>query len=311
MDPLIYFLNAVVFMGIYGIVALSLNLEYGFTGLGNFGKVAFFLVGAFAYAIAAEAGLHWTVSLIIAALASGAIGSLIALPALRLREDYLAITTLAFGEIIRTVVKAEDWIAHGHHGINVDEAIELHDASFRVQMMVDIGLVFGLLAVCYLVAQRMANSPYGRIMRAIREDDIAASSLGKNRLKYKAQVLFVGSAMAGIAGGLFAQFQQYIHPDTFLPALTFTFWIMVLLGGPANNRGVIVGAVLVTAFQRGAIIIKDYIDLPFDPINVQYILLGVLVILVLMFRPSGLFKESKIKTRAVDRALQWKNRFSE
>ena len=311
MDPLIYFLNAVVFMGIYGIVALSLNLEYGFTGLGNFGKVAFFLVGAFAYAIAAEAGQHWTVSLIIAALASGAIGSLIALPALRLREDYLAITTLAFGEIIRTVVKAEDWIAHGHHGINVEEAIELHDASFRVQMMVDIGLVFGLLAVCYLVAQRMANSPYGRILRAIREDDIAASSLGKNRLKYKAQALFVGSAMAGIAGGLFAQFQQYIHPDTFLPALTFTFWIMVLLGGPANNRGVILGAVLVTAFQRGAIIIKDYIELPFDPINVQYILLGVLVILVLMFRPSGLFKESKIKTRAVDRASQWKNRFSE
>jgi len=311
LDPLIYFLNAVVFMGIYGIVALSLNLEYGFTGLGNFGKVAFFLVGAFAYAIASEAGLHWTVSLIIAALASGAIGSLIALPALRLREDYLAITTLAFGEIIRTVVKAEDWIAHGHHGINVAEAIELHDASFRVQMMVDIGLVFGLLAVCYLVAQRMANSPYGRILRAIREDDIATSSLGKNRLRYKAQVLFVGSAMAGIAGGLFAQFQQYIHPDTFLPALTFTFWIMVLLGGPANNRGVIVGAVLVTAFQRGAIIIKDYVDLPFDPINVQYILLGVLVILVLMFRPSGLFSESKIKTRAVDRASQWKNRFSE
>ena len=310
MDPWMYVLQTLVFIGIYGIVALSLNLEYGFTGLGNFGKVAFFLIGAYAYAILAEAGVHFVPCLIVAALLSGLIGSLIALPALRLRADYLAIVTLAFGEIIRIVVKAEDWIANGVWGIGVPQAIILESASFRTSMLVQVGLVFFVLALCFIFVQLMTNSPYGRIMRAIREDDIAAAALGKSRLKYKAQVFFVGSAIAGIGGGLFAQYIGYIEPNMFMPMLTFTIWIMVLVGGPANNWGVLVGAALVTIFDRGTIILKDYVSLPVDPNNLQYILLGILVILILMYRPGGLFRESQVKTKAAERFQQWKTRSS-
>lgn len=115
----------------------------------------------------------------------------------------------------------------------------------------------------------------------------------------------IGSAVAGIAGGLFAQYLGYINPSMFLPIITFTIWIMVILGGPANNWGVIIGAAIVQLFERGTIIIKDYINLPFDPNNVQYILFGILIILVLMYRPSGLFKESKIKTMGIKRAKKW------
>jgi branched-chain amino acid transport system permease protein len=310
LDPLIYVLQTLVFIGIYGIVALSLNLEYGFTGLGNFGKVAFFLIGAYAYAICAEAGLHFVLCLIVAALVSGAIGSLVALPALRLREDYLAIVTLAFGEIIRTVVKAEHWIANGVWGINVPQAIIIEGVPFRITMLVQVGLVFFCLLLCFIFLQLLTNSPYGRIMRAIREDDIAAAALGKSRLKYKAQVFFIGSAIAGIGGGLFAQYMGYIEPYMFMPMVTFTVWIMVLLGGPANNLGVLLGAALVTIFDRGTIILKDYISLPVDPNNLQYILLGILVILILMYRPGGLLKESHVKTKAAERFQEWKTRSS-
>jgi branched-chain amino acid transport system permease protein len=306
LDPIIYILDIIVFIGIFAIVALSLNLEYGFTGLGNFGKVAFFLIGAYTYAILIETGLHFIPCLIIAALVAGLIGSLISLPALRLREDYLAIVTLAFGEIIRIVVKAEHWIAHGVWGMTVPPAIFWQGASFRMTIVAHIGLVFICLAICFILVQMVANSPYGRVIRAIREDETAAATLGKSRFRYKAQVFGIGSALAGLGGALFAQYIGYIEPYMFMPMLTFTIWIMVLLGGPANNWGTLVGAALVELFERGAKMLKDYLLVPVDPNNLQYILLGLLIIFILLYRPSGIFKESQIKTKAVERASQWK-----
>ena len=297
-----------MFFGIFSIVALSLNLEYGFTGLGNFGKVAFFLIGAYAYALLIETGLHFIPCLIIAALVAGLIGSLISLPALRLREDYLAIVTLAFGEIIRLVVKAEHWIAHGVWGMTVPPAIHLQGVSFRMTIMTHIGLVFLCLLICFILVQLIANSPYGRTIRAIREDETAAAALGKNRLKYKAQVFMIGSAIAGLGGALFAQYIGFIEPYMFMPMVTFTVWIMVLLGGPANNWGTLLGAALVELFERGTKIIKDYLVLPIDPNNLQYILLGILIIFILLYRPGGIFKERPVKTMALSKVSKWKRR---
>ena len=309
MDPLVlYGLNVIVFIGIFAIVSLSLNLEYGFTGLGNFGKVAFFLVGAYAYTLLAQAGIHFILALILSALIAGIFGLLVSLPALRLREDYLAIVTLAFGETIRIVVKAEHWIARGVWGITVPSAINLGDVAYGIVVLANIGLVLFCLILVFIFVQYLVNSPYGRIIRAIREDDVAADTLGKNRFKYKAQIFMMGSAIAGLSGALFAQYIGYIDPQMFLPILTFTIWIMVILGGPANNWGVVLGAALVQLFERGTIIIKDYIALPFDPNNVQSILFGILIIIILLYRPSGLLKESKIKTLGTKRALKWLNR---
>jgi len=308
LDPLIYILDIIVFIGIFAIVALSLNLEYGFTGLGNFGKVAFFLIGAYTYALLIEAGLPFILCLIIAAILSGLIGSLISLPALRLREDYLAIVTLAFGEIIRTVVKAEHWIAHGVWGITIPPAISWEGAPIRLAIASHIGLVFLCLLICFILVQLVTNSPYGRTIRAIREDEVAAAALGKSRLKYKAQVFAMGSALAGLGGALFAQYIGFIEPYMFMPMLTFTVWIMVLVGGPANNWGAVLGAALVQLFNRGTKMVKDYLVVPVDPNNLQYILLGLLIIFILLYRPGGILKESQVKTKAVERASQWKKR---
>lgn len=312
LNLLVYSLDIIVFIGIFAIVSLSLNLEYGFTGLGNFGKVAFFLAGAYTYAILMErTGIPFYLALIMAMLVSAGIGLLVSLPALRLREDYLAIVTLAIGEILRLVVKAEDSLAHGVWGITVPPAIHWSGMSVLEMRMVNVGLIYFCLILCFIFTELLTRSPYGRVLRAIREDEVAAEALGKARVKYKAQVFMLGSALAGLGGALYAQYIQFIDPYMFMPMVTFTVWIMVIVGGPANNWGVLLGAVLVILFERGARIIKDYLLLPIDPINLQYILFGVLVIFLLAYRPQGLLKEHQVETRAIKVVQQWKNRSSE
>jgi len=300
MDPLLYGLDLVVFIGIFGIVALSLNLEFGFAGLANFGKVAFFLIGAYTYALLSQIGIPFSLCLIAGALISALFGLFVALPTLRLRLDYLAISVLAFGEILRLIVKSESWIAGGDWGISVAPAISIAGASPRVGVLVNIGLVYFCLLICFVIAQLLTNSPYGRVVRAIREDEIAAEALGKDRAKYKAQIFMIGSAMAGVAGGLYVQYLHYVLPGMFMPMVTFTVWIMVLLGGPANNWGALLGAVLVELFKYGTNLAKPI--LPIDPVNLQYILFGALIIFVLLYRPQGLLKESPIRTKALELA---------
>jgi len=298
LDPWLYVLDLVVFIGIFGILALSLNLEFGFMGLANFGKVAFFLIGAYAYALLSQAGVPFYLCLLASALVSAVFGLLVSLPALRLRADYLAIVVLAFGEILRLIVKSEEWLAGGDWGVTVARAISLEGASHRVDALVNIGLVFFCLFLFFLIIQLLADSPYGRAMRAIREDEEAAGVLGKDVAKFKAQALMLGSAMAGVAGGLYVQYQYSVLPGMFMPMITFTVWIMVLLGGPGNNWGVLIGAGLVEIFERGTNIAKDYFTLHIDPSNLQYILFGVLIILVLLYRPQGLLRESPVRPRA-------------
>ncbi len=212
--------------------------------------------------------------------------------------DYLAIAVLAFGEILRLVVKSEDWIAGGDWGILVSPIFPWMGSSL-IYRLENIGLVFVCLSICFLVVQLLANSPYGRAIRAIREDEMAAEAMGKDRAKFKAQALMIGSAMAGIAGGLYAQYLQYVLPEMFMPMVTFTVWIMVLLGGPANTWGALLGAVLVETISRGANIAKDYINLPIDLNDLQYILFGALIIFVLFYRPQGLLKESQINIKGL------------
>ena len=297
MGPLLYICDLIVYIGIFGIVALSLNLEFGFAGLANFGKVAFFLIGAYTYALLSQMGVPFYLCLIAGASLAAVFGLLVSLPALRLRADYLAIAVLAFGEILRLIVKSEEF-AGGNWGTPVSPIFP-YTGSYIIYRLENIGLVFLCLIICFLVLQLLANSPYGRVLRAIREDEVAAEALGKSKAKYKAQALMLGSAMAGLAGGLYAQYLQYVLPGMFMPMVTFTVWIMVLVGGPGNNWGALLGAALVQIFARGTNIAKDYIALPVDLNDLQYILFGALIILMLLFRPQGLLKESTIKTKAL------------
>lgn len=155
----------------------------------------------------------------------------------------------------------------------------------------------------FIFLQLLASSPYGRVLRGIREDDVAAATAGKNVL-YK-QVLVLGSAVAGLAGGLFAQYMRFIDPYMFLPTVTFFVWIMLILGGPGNNWGALIGALAVEFMNRGTRIAKDYLALAIDPNNLQFIMFGLLIILILFYRLEGLLREGPVKTAARGKVSQW------
>jgi branched-chain amino acid transport system permease protein len=305
LDLTVYLLDTLVFMGIFALLAMSLNVEYGFTGLGNFGKVAFFMAGAYTYAITAALGWPFYLCLVFAALVAGALGALISLPALRLREDYLAIVTLTFGEILRIIIKAEQGLAGGVWGITIPSAFAGLDLTPRMTAWANVVLVWVIVVGVFVFLQLLINTPYGRVLRGIREDDVAVQVLGKSFVLYKAQALMVGSAIAGVAGGLFAQYLRFIDPYMFLPLVTFLVWVMLILGGPANHWGALIGAVIVEFFNRGSRFLKDYLVLPFDPNNVQFIIFGLLIILLLLYRPYGLFREKPLRTGAEAEVLKW------
>ncbi len=293
----IFTLDSLIVAGYYAILALSLNVEYGYSGLIDFGKVAFFALGAYASSVIVLAGYGYVVGITAAAFVAGIGGLLIALPAIRVRGDYLAIITLVFAESIRIVLKNEDWLAGGVLGIRgIPPIIDMSAASYELNLIAHAAIVYGLFAVFVVITWMLVNSPFGRIMRAIREDETLASAFGKDVVKAKAVVFAVSSAMAGVAGALFAQYIGYIAPDMFIIAITLQVWLMSILGGPASIQGSLIGAFTVIAIQRGMRILKDFLAVPVDPNNLMFILTGILLILVVMFKPEGIVKEGRIKT---------------
>jgi branched-chain amino acid transport system permease protein len=259
------------------------------------------LIGAYTYALSVKTGLAFYFCLFLAGFLASLGGLLVSLPALRLREDYLAIVTLSFGEVLRIIVKAEHGLTQGVWGITVPNVFAKVCSTSRLLLGANFILVFLVLLLCFLFLQLIVNTPYGRVLRGIREDDLAVEALGKSKLKYKAQVFMLGSFMAGLSGGLFAQYMRFIDPYMFLPNVTFLVWIMVILGGPANIKGALLGSFLVELLNRGTRIAKDYLILPIDPNNLQYVLFGLMVILILLYRPQGILKETPVKTKAGDK----------
>ncbi len=286
-----YVLDTLIYIGIYAILAISLNLEAGYTKLMNFGKVAFFAIGAYTSALLSTAGAPFIVGLLTGLLLCALFGFLIALPALRLRADYLAIVTLSFGEILRLFFLNEPWLTNGPMGIR--GIPQPAYSAFENYTLFYASLVYASLFICYILSEKIINSPFGRTLKAIRDDEDAAQAFGKNTFLFKTKVFVIGSCMAGVSGTLFAHYLAFISPDMFLPALTFSVWTMVVIGGKANNLGVILGAVMVQFFERGTRFLKDFVVLPIEPYNLRIIIIGLLLILFIQYRPDGMIKERK------------------
>ncbi len=286
-----YVLDTLVYIGIYAILAVSLNLEAGYTRLMNFGKVAFFAIGAYASALLSIAGAPFIVGMLAGMLLSALFGFLVSLPTLRLRADYLAIVTLSFGEILRLFFLNELWLTSGPMGIRgIPQPLY---SAFDNYTLFYVALVYASLLVCYVFAERLLNSPFGRMLKAIRDDEDAAQAFGKNTFVFKVRVFVIGSCMASVSGTLFAHYIAFISPDMFFPAVTFSVWTMMVIGGKANNFGVIMGAVMIQVMERGTRFLKDFVVLPVEPSNLRIIVIGLLLILFILYKPGGIIKERK------------------
>lgn len=325
------------YFGIYGILALSLNMEYGFSGQLNLGQVFFFGVGAFTAGLVTSYGIEFatgttsfpicslnalqervsvaqndpvliislfTLSLIVSGVVAAVFGLICSYPALRVRDEfYLGLILLVIAQIFQIVME-NIGLACGYNGLSgvyspfsfISNPI-LDEAAYGI-------LILLVLLAAFFFVRRLSNSPFGRLMKGIRDDDIATSALGKPVQRTRAQVMFIGSLFAGLAGALYAYYVGLIAPDDFVATITFDVWLMMLLGGKGNNVGVLAGAAIVTLVDRITQTIPLVANFGLSPASVTYlspIILGVILIVTLRVRRKGLIPERPLETPSFEK----------
>lgn len=293
-----FWIGVAVLAGTYGIFTLGLQLNVGFTGILNFGQAGFMALGAYAMGIlVADVGWSFWLALPVATLIAMAAGVLIGLPSLRLRADYFAIVTIAFAEMIRYTAQNARELTGGNQGLlGFDDdwatlSIAMQDALGGVGLgeyfLLPLAIVtWVLFAVLVFVLRRLTRSPWGRVLRAVREDEDAAAALGKNTLSYKLQSLAIAAALGAIAGYLLALNLSFINPFQFEPLLTFIGYAVLVLGGLASYVGVAVGAVILWTLLEAT----RSLDLPLAAEQIaalRFMLVGLVLILLMAFRPQG------------------------
>ncbi len=311
-DAAIELANFLIPASIFAIMALGLNIQWGHTGLFNAGVAAFWAVGAYTAAILLtaydpESATYpghlggYSQSFLIAALAAmflaALVGLAIALPILRLRTDYFAIATLALAEIIRLILTNAESLTAGSIGVRqIPRPLDAFVGADRgVSDLSVAALAVTLLVLGFIAVDYITRSPWGRVLRGIREDEEATLALGKNVFSFRLQAFVLGCAFMGLAGALTATFQGFIAPNQFDPLATFTIYVMMILGGSGNNRGVIVGAYLFYSFDWVSVRLKDYLPTAWAE-RVPYVRLmaiGLILVLLIMYRPEGLLRERK------------------
>ena len=282
------------YAGLYGLLALGLNVIWGMGGMINLGLVGFYALGAYVAALAAlKLGAPMIVGLALAAVATAGAGWIMALTTVRLRGDYLAIITLGFSEVVRLVASNEIWLTRGTDGISGIPGPwrgRLTPAEFNLLYL---GLVILALAAVVFVLERVRRSPYGRVLRAIRDDEQVAEVAGKPVRRFKVEAFALSAAILGLAGGLYAHYTSFIAPDAFVPLVTIYVVLALTAGGTGNNWGAVVGAALVVFFLESTRFATAWLPglAPVQVAAVREFVIGLSLILVLRLRPAGLVPE--------------------
>jgi len=294
-----FWIGVGILAGTYTIFALGLQLNVGFTGIVNFGQAGFMAIGAYSMGIlVVKAGWSFWLALPAATAIAMAAGLLIGLPSLRLRADYFAIVTIAFAEIIRYVAQNARELTGGNQGLlGYDDAwadvsawmLDRLDAvGLGDQFLAPLLIVTWLSALALMVLlQRVQRTPWGRVLRAIREDEDAARALGKNTFAYKLQSLMLGAALGAVAGYFLALNLAFISPESFEPLFTFIGYAVLIVGGLASYAGVALGALVLWTLLEAT----RFLDLPLAAEKVaalRFMLVGLLLIAVIALRPQGI-----------------------
>ncbi|WP_398476807.1 branched-chain amino acid ABC transporter permease [Tardiphaga sp.] len=290
-----YLVAILTVAGIYTILALALNLQFGLTGLINFGVVGFYGLGAYASGIATETfHMPFIAGLAIAMIVGSIGGAFVALLSLRLSGDFLAIVTLGFAETIRLVFNNEDWLTRGPAGFSILTRPVISGLSRQGNAWFVLGVISVAAVIVFLLMWRLARTPYGRVLRAIREDDLVPSTLGKNIFVYRLQAFVLGSAIMAGAGSLYAHYVQTITPDNFTTPVAILVWMSVIVGGAGNMIGSVLGALAVVFIYEGTRFIGPWLTmLDAEQISaLRFIIIGVALILMIRFRPEGLLPET-------------------
>jgi branched-chain amino acid transport system permease protein len=295
-----------ILAGTYVILTLGLQINVGYTGIINFGQAGFMAVGAYSMAILAVgpngegALVSFWLALPLSVLITLVFGLLVGLPSLRLRADYFAIATIAFAEAVRLFALNARSLTGGNQGI-FGFGTEWDSLSSTIEGWInslgwsDPPTLFPLLIVVWAAAviltfvmRRLQNTPWGRVLRAIREDEDAARALGKNAFAYKLQSLAIAATLGAVAGWFLAINLNFVNPTEFEPIVTFIGFGILILGGLASYWGVAFGAIVFWFLFEGL----RFIELPLEEVEIaalRYVIVGLVLILLMAFRPQGAF----------------------
>jgi branched-chain amino acid transport system permease protein len=314
-----YLVSLAVMAGIYAVFCLGLNIQWGYTGLFNIGIAGFFCVGAYVSALItlpAPTGIYakyvhqlfglnlpFLFGVCGAALVCGVVAYLIGIPTLRLGEDYLAIATLGIAETIRLVFNNEKWLANGARGLTglpqpFHELVEPRHYNY-----IYLVVILMTLAVIYLLIERAIRSPWGRVLRAIREDEVSAAMSGKDIFNFKIQSLVFGAMVMGVGGALYAHYTKAVSPEVFTPLYgTFIVWVMLIAGGSGNNKGAILGAYVIWGVWIGTQLLTDFLPytLKARAPYIRFLVIGIILEVILIYRPQGLLGEEKKVSRMME-----------
>ena len=307
------FVNLMTFAGIYGLAAIGINVHFGWTGLLNFGHAAFMGIGAYTTVlliphslgregVVISSGLPLPLAIIIGVVAAALLGLLLGLPTLRLKGDYLAIVTIASAEIFRLLVRDFENLTGGVYGIiqfsdslqnsrpdfitRFGESYNVSPAQFWVGALSWISII-----VVLLILSRLKKSPWGRALRAVREDEEAVRALGKNAVLLKLQSFMLGAAIGGLSGILLVFNYGTVQASTFVPVLTFYVWAALILGGVGSLGGPALGAVIFWVIIAGTDSISRFLFESPDGqqlAGVRFVIVCLLIMFLMIFRPSGI-----------------------
>jgi branched-chain amino acid transport system permease protein len=289
-----YLIAMATFGCFYALMALGLNLVWGMTGMINLGLVGFFAFGAYVSALATKrAGVPMVLGVAGALILTAGAGAVMALVTARLRGDYLAIITLGFSEVVRITASNEIWLTNGTDGISGIPGPWRGRVTPEAFNLIFLVLAAGVVGVALAVLQRVRFSPYGRVLRAIRDDDQVASVAGKHVLRFKVEAFAVSAGILGVAGALWGHYTSFIAPDVFVPLITIYVVLALTAGGTGNNWGAVAGAFLVVFFMEGTRFATGWLPslTPVRVAAVRELSIGAGLLIVLRFRPAGLLPE--------------------
>lgn len=298
-----YVVSLLILGGIYALLCLALNIQWGMGGLFNAGIAGFFGVGAYTSAILTTAtsskhlggfALPVPIGLVGAAIVAGITGWAVAKICVRLKSDYLAMASIGIAEILRLVIVNESWLTNGSLGM---ARIPRPLAEFTTGRMTDVvflGFVWLIVLLVYVASSRLYDSPWGRSLRAIRDNEASASAVGKDVEKFRIQTFVIGCAVMGIAGGLSAHYFRFLSPTAIEPLLvTFLVWVMLIAGGSGNNKGAILGALIIWTIWSVTEIFTNRLPPEWASRSsfIRMLLVGLLLQVVLQRFRSGLVPE--------------------
>jgi len=287
-----YFFHIIILINIYIIIAISLNLIAGYTGIFSIAHAGFYGIGAYVVALmSVHFGTSFFVNLPCSILISGLVAAILAIPALRIHDDYLVIATFGFQMILFSIFN--NWVSLTGGPLGIPGIPKIQIFGLTIDSHFEYLIFTGLFAIAiYSIAKRLVGSPFGRVLKAIREDEIFAQSLGKNVTKYKILIFVIGGIMAAIAGALYAHYITFVDPTSFTILESIFMISIVIIGGAGRLAGSVLGAIVLIVIPE----LLRFLGIPSAiAANMRQMIYGALLVLFIYLRPKGIIGEYEFK----------------